>query len=203
MATTGIAAILLAKGRTFHSRMKAPLNPDDESMLKIPAQRELAKLVRMARLLVVDEATMLDNRQLAAMDRSLQDLMGCPEPFGNKVLVLSGDMRKCLPIVPGASRAGIVERCINQSPLWQHFQVMELTKNLRVLTSNDQRLIEWDRLTTSIGNGECATGPDRDTVTFPTDMCNQIEANTNLDSNRESRSLMKLTRQVFPDLNTN
>ena len=31
MATTGIAAILLEKGRTFHSRMKAPLNPDDEA----------------------------------------------------------------------------------------------------------------------------------------------------------------------------
>merc|ERR1712112_60913 len=78
MATTGIAAILLAKGRTFHSRMKAPLNPDDESMLRIPAQSELAKLVRMARLLVVDEATMLNNRQLAAMDHSLKDLMGYP-----------------------------------------------------------------------------------------------------------------------------
>merc|ERR1712041_32482 len=104
------------------------------------------------------QPTMLDNRQLAAMDRSLQDLMGCPEPFGNKVLVLSGDMRQCLPVVPGASRAGIVERCINQSPLWQHFQVMELTKNLRVLTSNDQRLIEWDTLNTSIGNGTYGAG---------------------------------------------
>ena len=60
MATTGIAAILLEKGRTFHSRMKAPLNPTDESMLKISAQSELAKLVRMAKLLVLDEATMLE-----------------------------------------------------------------------------------------------------------------------------------------------
>ena len=203
MATTGIAAILLEKGRTFHSRMKAPLNPTDESMLKISAQSELAKLVRMAKLLVLDEATMLDNRQLAALDRTLCDLMGRPEPFGNKVIVLSGDMRQCLPVVPGASRAGIVERCINQSPLWQHFKVMELTKNLRVLTSNDQRLLKWDRLTTSIGNGECATGPDRDTVTFPTDMCNQIEANTERDKNQETNSMMKLTHQVFPDLNTN
>ena len=203
MATTGIAAILLAKGRTFHSRMKAPLNPDDESMLKIPAQSELAKLVRMARLLVVDEATMLDNRQLAAMDRSLQDLMGCPEPFGNKVLVLSGDMRQCLPVVPGASRAGIVERCINQSPLWQHFQVMELTKNLRVLTSNDQRLIEWDTLTTRIGNGTYGAGPDGDMVTFPPEMCMKIQDNTNLDSNRESRSLMQLADKVFPQLKDN
>ena len=38
MATTGIAAMLLEKGRTFHSRMKAPLNPDDTSTLRIPGQ---------------------------------------------------------------------------------------------------------------------------------------------------------------------
>ena len=203
MATTGIAAILLTKGRTFHSRMKAPLNPDDDSMLKISAQSELAKLVRMARLLVIDEVTMLDNRQLAALDRSLQDLMGCHDPFGNKVLVLSGDMRQCLPVVPGASRAGIVERCINQSPLWQHFQVMELTKNLRVLTSNDQCLKDWDTLTTNIGNGTCGAGPDGDMVTFPPEMCIKIEDNSNLDANRESRSLMKLADKVFPDLKNN
>merc|ERR1712041_18749 len=149
------------------------------------------------------QPTMLDNRQLAAMDRSLQDLMGCPEPFGNKVLVLSGDMRQCLPVVPGASRAGIVERCINQSPLWQHFQVMELTKNLRVFTSNDQRLIEWDTLTTRIGNGTYGAGPDGDMVTFPPEMCMKIQDNTNLDSNRESRSLMQLAEKVFPQLKDN
>ena len=33
MATTGIAANLLSLGRTFHSRMKAPLTPSAESTL--------------------------------------------------------------------------------------------------------------------------------------------------------------------------
>ena len=203
MATTGIAAILLEKGRTFHSRMKAPLNPDDESMLKIPAQSELAKLVRMARLLVIDEATMLDNRQLAALDRTLKDLMRSEEPFGGKVLVLSGDMRQCLPVVKGASRAGIVERCINQSPLWQHFEVMELTKNMRVLTSGEQRLIDWDQLTTDIGNGTCSFGPERDQVMLPPEMCFKIEENTQQDKHGETRSMKKLADKVFPDLKKN
>ena len=35
MATTGIAANLLNLGRTFHSRMKAPLDPDENSTLKV------------------------------------------------------------------------------------------------------------------------------------------------------------------------
>ena len=204
MATTGIAAMLLEKGRTFHSRMKAPLNPDDTSTLRIPAQSELAKLVKMAKLLVIDEATMLDNRQLGALDRTLQDIMQCQEPFGGKVVVLAGDMRQCLVVVPGASRAGIVERTVNQCPLWDHFEVMELTRNMRVLTSGDERLIAWDDLTTSIGNGTCGTSEvGGDVVSFPEEMCLKIEQNTAEDNNRESKSMTELIKRVFPDLKDN
>jgi hypothetical protein len=39
MGTTGIAANLLKLGRTYHSRMKAPLTPTEESTLQISAQR--------------------------------------------------------------------------------------------------------------------------------------------------------------------
>ena len=45
MATTGIAANLLSLGRTFHSRLKAPLNPTEDSMMRINGQSSLAKLV--------------------------------------------------------------------------------------------------------------------------------------------------------------
>ena len=38
MATTGIAANLLDMGRTYHSRMKAPLDPTEESTLQIPGK---------------------------------------------------------------------------------------------------------------------------------------------------------------------
>ena len=60
MATTGIAANLLDLGKTFHSRLKAPLNPNEESTLQISGQSSLAKLVRMAKLLLIDESPMLD-----------------------------------------------------------------------------------------------------------------------------------------------
>merc|ERR1711884_775478 len=54
MATTGIAANLLDLGRTFHSRMKAPLNAAEDSCLAISAQSSLAKLIRRAKLLLID-----------------------------------------------------------------------------------------------------------------------------------------------------
>ena len=64
----------------------------------------------MAKLLMVDEATMLDHYQLEALNRTLRDVMENEFPFGSKTIVLSGDFRQCLPMVPGASQAGIVDK---------------------------------------------------------------------------------------------
>ena len=90
-ATTGKAARHLLKGRTFHSRFKAPLTLSDDCRLRIPVQTELAKLIKMARIILVDEATMLDNRLLQALHESLCDIMATQAPFGDKVVVFSGD----------------------------------------------------------------------------------------------------------------
>ena len=92
MATTGIAANLLSLGRTFHSRMKAPLTVAEDSTLTISGQSNLAKLIRISKLLLIDEATMLDHYMLEALDRTLRDLMRKPDkPFGDKIFILAGD----------------------------------------------------------------------------------------------------------------
>ena len=54
VASSGIAAILLDRGRTFHSRFKAPLKPTDTATLNISAQTSLAALIRRAKLIVWD-----------------------------------------------------------------------------------------------------------------------------------------------------
>ena len=200
MATTGIASNLLTLGRTFHSRLKAPLTPTEESTLQISGQSSLAKLVRMARVLLVDESTMLDRFLLEALDRSLRDLMGQPDqPFGGKILLLAGDFRQCLPVVPGANRAGTVDHCINQSHLWQHFQVLRLTENMRVRASGDPVLEAFDKWTLSIGNGSVMNGA----VPIPPDMLTEIQPNTKEEPRREAESMKKFCQLVFPDIETN
>ena len=149
MATTGIASNLLKLGRTFHSRLKAPLTVNEDSMLQISAQSGLAKLVRMTRLLLIDEATMLDCFQLEALDRSLRDIIGNrDQAFGGKIILLAGDFRQCLPVVPHANRAGTISHCINKSYLWQHFKVLKLTQNMRVMANGDPVLEEFRQLDT-------------------------------------------------------
>ena len=99
----------------------------------------------MAKLLLIDEATMLDRFQLEALDRSLKDITGTDIHFGGKILVLAGDFRQCLPVVPRANRADTVSHCIKQSHLWRYFQVLQLTENMRVRASGDPILEEFDK----------------------------------------------------------
>ena len=114
MGTTGIAANLLDLGRTFHSRLKAPLNPTEESTLQISAQSGLAILIKIAKLILIDESTMLNRYQLEALDRTLRDIMGNNNQlFGGKTLLFADDFRQCLPVVPGANRAGTIQHCVN------------------------------------------------------------------------------------------
>lgn len=45
--------------------------------------------------------------------------MGHPgQPFGDKIIMLAGDFKLCLPVVPGASIDETVDACINKSWLW-------------------------------------------------------------------------------------
>ena len=197
-ATTGKAAMHLLKGRTFHSRFKAPLILDEDCRLRIPLGTELAKLVEMARLIVIDEATMLNNMLLEALDVCLRDIMNTDVPFGGKVLVLCGDFRQTLPVIPGASRAGIVSKCLNQHPLWQQFEVMYLTKNMRVNAQSDPKLLAWSEWLQSIGDGV-----EGEQVTIPEELSIGIEADTKKQPMAELDSMKEVIDAVFPDLANN
>ena len=206
MATTGIAANLLNMGRTFHSRMKAPLTPTENSTLQISAQSSLAQLVCMAKVLLVDEATMLHRHNLEAMDRTLRDLMRKPDQvFGGNIVILAGDFRQCLPVVPGASRAGTVNACINQSTLWHHFQVVKMMENMRVRASGDPQLEAFDMWTLSLGDGTATYLPPQlaEQVAIPAEMVTTITPNTREENGHEHQSMINFCNIIFPDLAQN
>ena len=199
MATTGIAANLLKLGRTYHSRLKAPLTPSEDSVLQISAQKGLAKLIRLSKILLIDEATMLDRFQLEALDRTLQDLMGSQQPFGGKIILLAGDFRQCLPVVPGANRAQTVSHCISKSRLWQNFQILQLTENMRVRSSGDPVLQEFDKWTLSIGNG----ADDNGEVPIQKEMLTEIVPNAKDAATNELNSMKKFCQEIFPNIENN
>ena len=75
VAVSGIAATLLMKASTFHSRTKAPIvGLDSTTVFNIRRGSKEAKLFQMCSVIVWDEAPMGHRNLLEALDRTLQDI---------------------------------------------------------------------------------------------------------------------------------
>ena len=139
VASSGIAAILLELGRTFHSRFKCErLHPAADQTLNVSAQSGLAELLRRCDAIFWDEAAMGNRYHLEALDKTLRDFMRSDVPFGGKTIVLAGDFRQTLPIVKFASRAQIIRVALTNSHLWPEFQQFQFEENMRIERAREQ-----------------------------------------------------------------
>jgi ATP-dependent DNA helicase PIF1 len=108
---------------------------------------------------------MMHRHCFEAVDRTLKDIMKEKRyPFGGKVVVLGGDFRQILPVIPKGTRYEIVQSTRNSSHLWQHCEVLTLTTNMRLLsgcTDSDveeqRRFSEW---ILGIGDGSIGDADD-------------------------------------------
>jgi len=130
VASSGIAALLLSRGRTTHSYLKIPIALDRTSFYYICKHDDLAALIRQTKLILWDEAPMTNKLAFEAMDRTLRDLTNRNEPFGSIVFVMSGDFRQVLPVIPRGSHANIVSASIKNSYLWESVEVFRLSENM-------------------------------------------------------------------------
>ena len=124
-ASSGIAATLLAGGRTAHSTFRLPLNlvVNESPICSIGKSSNEGELMKTARLIVIDECSMLHKRAFEAIDRMLQDLRDTNRIFGGVTLLIAGDFRQCLPVVQSGSSADQLYACLKASYLWQSVQV--------------------------------------------------------------------------------
>ena len=69
------------------------LDPTEEGCFSISAQSDLSKLLKRSKLLVVDEATLIDRRNFDKFESTLRDITGCTLPWGGKIVIFCGDFR--------------------------------------------------------------------------------------------------------------
>lgn len=165
VASSGVASLLLPRGRTAHSRFKIPIDINENSLCTIKRGTMLAELIQKTSLIIWDEAPMTHRRCFEALDRTLRDLLSehAPSnglvPFGGKVVVLGGDFRQILPVVRKGSRASIIDASITNSPLWSHAVLLKLTVNMRLLQCNlgeqqQQELEKFAQWVLALGDGK-------------------------------------------------
>lgn len=131
-AFSGIAATLLKTGRTTHSYFRLPISKSVETACNVGNRSGLGRFLANTKVIIIDEAPMMQKDQLEAihylchqLDGTITDEMSRRnKPFANKLVILSGDFRQTLPVCPMQNRAGISERILKRSFLWEYFQVL-------------------------------------------------------------------------------
>ena len=124
------------------------------------------------------------------VDRMLQDVRGCNEPFGGVIMVFAGDFRQCLPVVPKGSQAQIRNACLTSSALWRGVIRLRLTINMRLRSTpmSPREFAEAEgfaRWLLEIGDGKCDV-QGKDAVHIPPELL--------------ANSVGDLLGHVYPDL---
>jgi len=124
-------------------------------MLSSPITRTdpRGELIAAARLIIWDEAPMVNRAVLACVDETCQRVMNNCRPFGGKVVVLLGDFRQTFPVIRKGTRRQIIDASIRSAPLWDKFTVYHLLTPVR--NAEDPEFAEW---VDGIGDG---AGPYR------------------------------------------
>jgi hypothetical protein len=136
-----------------HNLFKLPVPILDTSCCNVAPNSIHATFLRELDLILIDEASMIPNHALHAIDRMLRDILSTEVPFGGKLILLGGDFRQVLPVVPRGSSAAIIEQCLKRSPLWSHITSFNLTQNMRALPE-EHEFANW---LLQLGNGTLAS----------------------------------------------
>jgi hypothetical protein len=81
-------------------------------------------------IFVWDEVSMAHEHLMTGLDRVFRDLIQDDRPFGGKLVVMSGDIRHNLPIIPGGPEAQITNACSKRIPLWNIVAKLGFTENM-------------------------------------------------------------------------
>ncbi|XP_071694538.1 uncharacterized protein [Rutidosis leptorrhynchoides] len=113
-----------------------------------------------------------------ALDKTLRDILGVKDDanrlklFGSMPILLGGDFRQILPVIPKGKRQEVIHACINRSYLWHHCQQHTLSHIMRVNEysadgSHDARKHAFNKWVLDVVEGKvparCKDGEDEPT----------------------------------------
>lgn len=159
-------------------------------MAGIKKQSELAKRLRKCNVIFWDECTMTHKKVVEAVNASLQDIRNeDSKPMGGILLVLAGDFRQTLPIIPKGTAADQIDACIKRSFLWSTVKTISLKNNMRVQSNNDSSASHFAEQLLKIGNG-----------VYPVDRDGNIKIEKTICKTAHSKE--ELIDFIFPEIGT-
>ena len=80
----------------------------------------MANILKESKIIICDECTMAHKLALEALDRTLKDLRNDSKCFGGTMILLPGDFRQTVPVIPRLTAADEINACLKSSNLWRY-----------------------------------------------------------------------------------
>lgn len=113
----------------------------------------MGKVLQQCDIIVWDECTMAHKKSIEALDRTMKDIRNNTNLFGGVLILLAGDFRQTLPVIPRSTAADELNACLKASSLWRYVKTIRLTINVRVQLQNDPSAAVFSKQLLDIGNG--------------------------------------------------
>lgn len=133
---------------------------------------------------------MAHKKSLEALDRTLRDFRGNNQPMGGALILLAGDFRQTLPVIPRSMPADELNACLKASYLWNRVEKITLSTNMRVHLLQDPSAQTFSKQLLDIGNGKIPIDRATNEISFPPNFC-QMQMN-----------IQAVVDKVFPSLTT-
>ena len=148
VASTGVAAVNLPNGKTAHSFFGIPVDDlNYHSISKYYNDGDKITMIKEKKYIFWNEVSMVHIDQFRVVEKFLRRIHDNDQPFGGVKIILLGDFRQILPIVPGGSDRDVLKVLITNHEKWDQFNVLKLSKNLR--SSSE----EWSTYLERVGDG--------------------------------------------------
>ncbi|XP_076759817.1 uncharacterized protein LOC143428656 [Xylocopa sonorina] len=118
-------------------------------------------------------------------------LRSCQLLFGGAFILLAGDFRQTLPVIPRSAPADELNACLKSSALWRYVEKISLKTNMRVQLQQDESSERFAKQLLDIGNGKIEIDESAHCITLPKDFCHIV------------KSTDELIAKVFPNLSQN
>ncbi|XP_055836640.1 ATP-dependent DNA helicase PIF1-like [Episyrphus balteatus] len=150
----------------------------------------MATVLKQCKIIIWDECTMAHKHSLEALDRTLKDIKNNGKLFGGTLLLLSGDFRQTLPVIPRSTYADEIDACLKSSRLWRYVEKVQLTVNMRVQMLQDTYAEIFSKQLLDIGNGKVPVHENTGCIKLQPDFCTIINTQNTL------------IHHIFPDVQT-
>lgn len=193
VASSGIAATLLAGGRTAHSTFKIPLDMtrSDYPSCGVSRGTKRAELLNACSAVIWDECTMSHKKSFEAVERLFRDIKKSNVFMGGVAMIFAGDFRQTLPVIKRSTPVDELNACLKASILWSSVKNLTLNTNMRVHLHDDLDADKFASQLLDIGNGSVSYDRSDFTIALPVDLGVLV---------KDRRVLIE---KVYPNLNVN